>query len=465
MTTRQKQIMVLLLGAQFMLAADFSILTVALPVIGDTLGFTFSNLQWITTGFALPAAGLTLLFGRVADLAGRRRLFLVGIALLAISSFVGSVATGPTVLIAARVAQGVATAITVPSALSLLTTTFPEGPLRRRALGMNGALLGGGFTAGALLGGLLTGLLSWRWAFLINVPVAVFILLGALTLISSDTRERVSARLDVRGAATVTGGLLALVFGVTTAGHAGWGDPVALSCFAAAAALLVAFWFVELHSTNPLVPVRVLKMRTVGWANFGGFIAIAMGTGISFVMTLYVQKVLGFSAVAAGVVLGAPGLLTIVGGMVAPRFIGRFGGPKTLSLSLLVQSVAFAVLLLLGEARSGYLLVLAVLAVGFFAHAYSLVSYMITATSGLANHEQGLATGLTTMSMQVGITLGIPVISAIAAARTGALTGTTEKAAILGGLHAGTLAIVLVMLAGSAVIWAFLRHSNSNQAA
>jgi EmrB/QacA subfamily drug resistance transporter len=457
MTTNQRWILVLLLGAQFMLAADFTILTVALPEIGTALGFSLDNLQWITTGFALPAAGFTLFFGRAADLYGRRRLFLAGIGLLAVASLVGGLATTPEVLIAARVAQGIATAISVPSGLSLLTTTFPEGPLRRRALGLNGSLLGGGFTAGALLGGLLTDLLSWRWSFLINLPVAVLIIVGTLMLIrNSRTDQR--TRLDLPGAVVVTGGLLALVYGITRAGHSGWGDGLTLASFAVAIVLLVGFYFIELRSPNPLAPVRVLRTRSVVWGNVGGLIAIAMGTGISFIMTLYMQNVLQYSAIAAGIALGGPGLFVIAGGMIAPKLIGRIGAPATLSVSMIVQAVAFAVLLFVGEERSYFVLVLVTLAVGFFAHAFSLVSYMVTATSGLPDEEQGLATGLTTMSMQIGITVGIPILSAIAAGRTGAIDpDSPDRGAILDGLHLATLANALILLVGGLLVGLLLR--------
>lgn len=174
--TRERLVLTVLLTASFTLAVDFSILNVALPAIGSDVGFSLQNLQWVATSFALCAAGFTLLFGRVADLFGRRRLFLLGMVVLGVSSLVGGLATTPDVLIAARVAQGIATAMVTPAALSLLTTAFPEGPRRARALGLNGALMAAGFTTGAILGGLLTDLLSWRWAFYINVAVAVFVL-------------------------------------------------------------------------------------------------------------------------------------------------------------------------------------------------------------------------------------------------------------------------------------------------
>ena len=194
----------MLLTAGFTLAVDFSILNVALPAVGEDVGFALSDLQWIATSFALCAAGFTLLFGRVADLFGRRRMFLFGIALLGVASLAGGLATTPAVLLAARVGQGLATAIVTPAALSLLTTTFPEGPLRERALGLNGALMAGGFTTGAIAGGVLTDVLSWRWAFFVNVAVAAAVLTVGPAVLTESRPER-RPRLDVPGALTVTG--------------------------------------------------------------------------------------------------------------------------------------------------------------------------------------------------------------------------------------------------------------------
>lgn len=456
MTTRQKLILSLLLGAQFMLAADFSILTVALPIIGDSLGFTVENLQWIVTGFILPAAGFTLLFGRAGDLFGRRKLFVAGMALLAGGSLVGALATAPTTLVVARAVQGLATAMTVPAALSLLTSTFPEGPLRERAMGLNGALLTGGFAFGALLGGVLTDALSWRWAFIINLPIAVAIFIGALALIPAD-RDRERTSLDVPGAVTVTGGLLALVYGVTTAGSEGWGDGGALIWLAVAAVLLTAFWLIEQRSPNPLTPMHVLKRRTVGWGNFGGFIIFSMASAVTFLMTLYLQGVLDYSPLVTGLAFAVAGVAAVVGGTVAPRFIERTGSPASLAIALAVQGAGFAALLLVGLDSSGIYLVIAALGVGFFGHAYGIVSYMVTVTSGLPDEEQGLATGLITMSQQVALTLGIPILSAIAIARTGALEPTTSALdATLGGLHLAIIVNVAINLVAAGLVAMFL---------
>ncbi|MEU0597899.1 MFS transporter, partial [Streptomyces sp. NPDC006393] len=278
--------LVVLLVAQFMLAVDFSILNVALPAIGRGLGFSLGSLQWIATAFALCAAGFTLLFGRVADLFGRRRLFLGGLAVLGLASLAGGLATSPEVLVVARVFQGLATAAVTPAGLSLLTTAFPEGPLRRKALGLNGALMSAGFTTGAVLGGVLTDLLSWRWSFFINVPVAAAVLVIA-PMVLPQSRPGERPRLDLPGALAVTLGLLAVVLGFTRAGENGWGDPTALGILAVGAVLLLVFRSVERRAAAPLVPVSVLTRRTVAFGNAAGVLAFATETSLVFLMTLY----------------------------------------------------------------------------------------------------------------------------------------------------------------------------------
>ncbi|MFJ9946273.1 MFS transporter [Kitasatospora sp. NPDC091207] len=442
MTGRQRLVLVVLLAAQFMLAVDFSILNVALPVIGRGLGFGLGSLQWIATAFALSAAGFTLLFGRVADLVGRRRVFLLGLAVLAVSSLVGGLATSPELLLAARVAQGLATAAVTPAGLALLTTAFPEGPLRERALGLNGALMSAGFTSGAVLGGLLTDLLSWRWAFFVNVPVALAVLLVAPRLIA-ESRPAGKVRMDLPGAVTVTGGLLALVYGLTAAGEHGWGEPSALGALGLGAALLVAFWFVERGAASPLVPVRVLRRRTVVWGNAAGLLAFATETSLVFLLTLYLQRVLGFSALATGLAFGVLGAGTVLGGVVAPRLIGRLGTRGALLAGFLTQAAATASLLLLGADRSWLGLLLVATFVGGVGNMLAIVGFMVTATSGLPDEEQGLATGVATMTQQVGITLGTPVMSAVA---TGAAAGGTVLTGVGWAIAVNTALVLLAAL-------------------
>jgi EmrB/QacA subfamily drug resistance transporter len=453
LTGRLKLVLVVLLVAQFMLAVDFSILNVALPVIGRGLGFSLANLQWIATAFALSAAGFTLLFGRIADIVGRRRLFLVGLAVLGASSLAGGLAVNPAMLLIARVAQGLATAAVTPAGLSLLTSSFPEGPLRAKALGLNGALMSAGFTTGAVLGGILTDLLSWRWAFFINVPVALAVLVIAPTVIA-ESRGSARTRLDVPGAVSVTVGLLALVYGLTTAGQRGFGDTAALISLAVGVVLLVAFFFVEKRSARPLVPVRILRRRTVIWGNLAGLIAFVTETSLVFLMTLYLQKVLGFSALAAGLSFAVLGLGTVTGGVTAARVIGKIGTTPTLVAGGLVQAAATAALLGLGDDRTWMWLLLLATFVGGVGNMLVIVGFMVTATSGLPDTEQGMATGVATMTQQIGITMGTPIMSAIVTARTG---GSGNADAILDGVSTAVLVNAVIVLVGALMAGLFLR--------
>ncbi|GHK01690.1 MFS transporter [Streptomyces sp. Y2F8-2] len=456
LTPRLRLVLVLLLAAQFMLAVDFSILNVALPVIGEGLGFSLAHLQWIGTAFALCAAGFTLLFGRVADLFGRRRLFLGGLAVLGVASLAGGLAQNAEVLIAARVFQGLATAAVTPAGLSLLTTSFPEGPLREKALGLNGALMSAGFTTGAVLGGLLTDLLSWRWAFFINVPVALAVLLVAPTVIK-ESRPDERPKLDVPGAVSVTLGLLAIVFGLTQAGEHGWGSSSALLPLAAGVVLLLVFYAVERKVAAPLVPLGVLGKRSVAWGNLAGLIAFLTETSLVFLLTLYLQEVLGFSALAAGLSFGVLGIGTVVGGSVAPKVIGRIGSKSTLIAGGLLQTVFTAALLGLGDERGWMWLLLVATFAGGVGNMLVIVGFMVTATSGLADHEQGLATGLATMTQQIGITMGTPLMSAIA---TAAMTG-TGASAVLGGLKVAIAVNAALVLLGALISAGFLRGAAS----
>jgi EmrB/QacA subfamily drug resistance transporter len=432
MTGRQRLALIVLLAASFTLAVDFSILNVALPAIGADIGFTLESLQWIATAFALCAAGLTLLFGRVADLAGRRKMFLIGMALLAASSLAGGLAAGPVLLLVARVGQGIATAIVVPAALSLLLSSFPEGPLRDKALGLNGSLMAAGFTTGAILGGLLTDLLSWRWAFFINVPVAVAVLLIAPAVLA-ESRPDNKLRLDVPGAITVTLGLLALVFGLTNAAEHSWTDPVTLGSLAAAVVLFIAFTAVENRSSFPLVPLGILKRSTVAWGNIAGVLAFVTETSLVFLLTLYLQRVLGYTPLGAGLSFAVLGLGTVLGGILGPKVIGKVGNKKAIVYGFIVQAIATGALVLLSTDPASIGLLLVATFIGGVANLVVIVGFMVTATSGLPDSEQGLATGLATMSQQVGITMGIPVMSAIFTAQLVSL-GANDAPAVLSGV-------------------------------
>jgi MFS family permease len=437
MTGRQRLTVFLLLGAGFMLSVDFSILNVALPQLGAGVGLELSALPWVVTAFALPAAGFTLLFGRIADLCGRRRMFLVGTALLAVSSLVGACATNPAMLLTARVLQGFATAIATPAALSLLVTSFSDDTQRARVLGLNGALLSGGFTVGALAGGTLVDVLSWRWAFLINVPVAALIVVATPFVVRASSAP-LGVKLDVPGAVTVTLGLLGCVFGIINR------NPYAL---AGGVALLVVFWLVEARATAPLVAVGILARPTVKWGNVAGLIVFSMESGLVFLMTLYLQDVLHFAPLSTGLVFGVPGLASMAAGILAGRFIGHHGARRVLAAGLLVQTGCTAPLILLGAAHLWLAVLIPALFVGFFGHVTAVVAFMVTATSGLPDSEQGLATGLATLTQRIGSTIGVPVLGTVAATR----------ASLLSGIHLALVVNVAVTVTIVALVWTGLR--------
>ncbi|GAA2782178.1 MFS transporter [Kitasatospora paracochleata] len=437
-TSRERLILLILLGAGFLLSVDFSILNVAMPKVGAGVGLEVRSLPWIASAYALPAAGFALLFGRMADLFGRRRMFLSGMVLLVAASLLGGFATNSTMLLTARSLQGFASAIAIPASLSLLTSTFAEGSLRDRILGLNGALLSGGFTIGALAGGTLVDLLSWRAAFFINVPVAVAILILTPALITeSSVPERV--RLDVPGAVTVTGGLLAVIYAV-----------IEHNAVAAVigAVLLGAFWIIELRSSAPLAPLRILKRPTVKWGNYAGFVIFTMETAMIFLMTLYLQNILGFAPLTTGLIFGIPGLAAVFAGFVAGRTIGRLGSRNVLAIGMTVQALATLPLVFLGGNKAALAILIPALFIGFFGHVAAIVAYTVTGTSGLPNDEQGLATGLTSMTQQVAIAVGIPILSAIAA----------TKAVELDGIHLALTVNVVFTGASIVLIWIGLRQ-------
>jgi MFS family permease len=413
MTARQRLIIVLLLGANFMLSADFSILNIALPVVGEAVGLDVHNLPWVTTAFALPAAGLSLMFGRLGDLYGRRRIFLTGLMLLATASLLGGVSTGPAMLLTARALQGMAAAMTAPAALSLLITAFSDERQRARVLGLNGSLLSGGFTFGALAGGTLVGVLSWRWAFLINVPVALMIVVLTLIVVP-PARSTEGVRLDVPGAASVTLGLLTLVFGITER------SPFAL---VVGLTLLALFFLIERRAKAPLVAIGMLTLPSVRWGNLAALTIFSMEAGLVFLITLYLQEVLHLGPLITGLIFGIPGLASVVAGVIAGRIIGWRGAHIVLLAALLVQGGMTVPLILLGTQATWLWLLIPALFGGFFGHITAVVAATVMATSEVPDADKGLATGLLTTSQRVAVTIGIPVLGAVMAVRSDLLAG------------------------------------------
>ncbi|QCX76516.1 putative MFS-type transporter EfpA [Streptomyces sp. YIM 121038] len=429
LSPRDKLILFVLCAAQFMVALDFSVLNVALPVLGADLGMSHTALQWAVTAFALPSGGFLLLFGRVGDLFGRRRLFLGGLALFGAASLLATFAWDPASFLAGRALQGVGAAAIVPTGMSLLTTTFPEGPQRDRALGISGTLLSLGFTVGMVLGGVLTDTLGWRSTMGLLTLFALIVLPLAPGLLPESRTPR-RPRLDVPGAVTVTGGLLALIYALSTAAERGFGGTDVLVGLVAGVALLAAFGYVETRAAAPLVSLPMLRRRTVAWGNIGGLVTFSMMSTVVFVLTLYFQDVLDLSAFETGLVFGVQGVVSVFAGMRAPKVIGRFGPRRTLVGSLLGQGVFVAALLAIGEGAWSVWLATVAVAVASMFHLGAIVSYGVTVTSGVPDEEQGLATGLVTSTQQVGITIGIPLLGVLATTGDDTLTGTHTVLAI-----------------------------------
>ncbi|GHG92466.1 MFS transporter [Streptomyces lanatus] len=443
LSTRDKLVLFVLCAAQFMVALDFSVLNVALPVLGADLGMSTSALQWAVTAFALPSGGFLLLFGRIGDLYGRRKLFLTGLAVFAAASVLATFAWDPASFLAGRALQGLGAAVIVPTGMSLLTTTFAEGPARDRALGISGTLMSLGFTIGMVAGGVLTDAFGWRSTMgLLTIFALVVLPLAPGLLPESRTPHR--PHLDVPGAITVTGGLLSLIYALTTAADHGFARTDVIATLIAGLALLAAFVIVESRTAAPLVSLPMLRRRTVAWGNLGGLVTFSMMSTVVFVLTLYLQETLDLSAWETGLVFGVQGVVSVVAGALTPRFVSRLGARRTLVLSLTGQGVFVAALVFLDAGTWSVWLATAAVSVASMFHLGAIISYGLTVTSGVPDEEQGLATGLVTSTQQIGITIGIPLLGVLATTSDDLLSGTRTVMAL-------NAAIVLVAAALIAV--------------
>jgi MFS family permease len=441
---RARLVLFVLCAAQFMVALDFSVLNVALPELGRDLGLGPSSLQWAVTAFALPSGGFLLLFGRIADLYGRRRLFLTGLAVFGAASLLATFAWDPASFLAGRALQGLGAAVIVPTGMSLITTTFPEGPQRERALGISGTLLSLGFTVGMLLGGVMTDTLGWRSTMGLLALFTLVVLPLAPGLLT-ESRTPLRPRLDVPGAVTVTGGLLAVIYALSTAADRGFGGADVIVTLVAGVALLTAFAVVETRSPAPLVSLPMLRRRTVAFGNLGGLVTFSMMSTVVFVLTLYLQETLGLPAYVTGLVFGVQGVLSVIAGTLAPRIIGRFGAPRVLVFSLAGQGLFVAALLGLGT-QSGALLATVGVSLASMCHLGAIISYGLTVTSGVPDGEQGLATGLVTTTQQVGLTVGIPLLGVLATTRESLFEGIRTVLAIDAVVVLGTALVVAAAL-------------------
>jgi MFS family permease len=403
-----------LCGALFLDGLDVSMKGVALPSIGADLAISTGSLQWVVSGYVLGFGGFLLLGGRAADLLGRRRMFLASLALFIVASGMGGVASTGGILIAARFLTGVSAAFTAPAGLSIITTSFAEGPARNKALSIYSATGASGFALGLVVGGMLTEL-SWRWVFFAPVLMALATLLGALWLVP-DTGRHAGSRpaFDLAGACTATAAMLLVVFTLARAPRAGWGSVRTVGSFLVAVALIAAFMAIERRTPAPLVRPRLLRSGPVLRANVGAMALLGGWVGCLFILTLYMQQVRGWSALETGLA-GCPSGIVVA--LLAPRIaaplVGRFGTTRMILAGLAAAALGYAALLPLGPASS-YLtgMLPTFLLIGLaFTFAYGPLN--MAATNGIAPGEQGVAGGLVNTSFQLGPALVLAVVSAI----------------------------------------------------
>jgi EmrB/QacA subfamily drug resistance transporter len=422
---RRWKALALVCAAFFMTVLDVSIVNVALPSIGDALHFSRDSIQWVITAYAITFGGFLLLGGRAADLLGRRRVFMVGVAVFTVASFFCGLAWSEGVLIGARAVQGLGAAIISPAALSIITTTFDEGAERNKALGIWGAIGGSGAAVGVLAGGVLTKYLGWEWIFFVNVPVGI----GALALTTRFVRESRSAREarpDWAGAVTVTAGLALLVYAVSKAPTHGWGSGWTISRLAAAAILLVAFLVIEGMVKDPLMPFGIFRVRTLAGANVAGLLLGAVVFANFFVLTLYVQNVLGWSALKTGVTFVATAGTAILWAGVAQALVTKVGPKPVMAAGFVAMAAGMLWYTQIpvhasywSDLLPGYLLV-------GFALPFSFIPVSIAALAGVEGHEAGLASGLINTAQQIGGAVGVAVTSSVSLSHFNHLTKTGE---------------------------------------
>jgi EmrB/QacA subfamily drug resistance transporter len=409
----------LLCVAQFVVILDASIVNVALPTIGDALHFSESQLPWVVNAYVLTFGGFLLLGGRMADLLGRRRVFMSGLVLFALASLAGGLAQNSGQLIAARSVQGLGAAILSPAALSIVTTTFRDGAERNRALGVWGAVAGSGGAAGVLLGGVLTDGLGWEWVLWVNVPIGVIAAAIAPTLIAESRSEADTRNFDVAGAVSITGGLSLLVYALVDANNAGWGSTRTISLLAVSAALIAAFAVIERRSSDPLVPFRIFRLRTLTGANVVGLLVGASLFSMFFFISLYMQQVLGYSAIKAGLSYLPLALSIILSAGVASQLVTKVGFKPILATGMAFIGIGllwFSQISADGSFASDILGPSLFAAVGL---GFAFVPVTIAAVSGVPDHEAGLASGLINTSQQIGGALGLAILSAISISVTG----------------------------------------------
>ncbi len=409
-------VLALLALAQFMVVLDISIVNVALPSIARDLHFTGNNLQWVITAYTLTFGGFLLLGGRAADIFGRRKIFITAVTMFALASLACGLAHSETMIIITRAVQGLMASFMSPAALSILLSEFKEGPERNKAMGVWGGVAAGGAAAGLLLGGVLTQYLSWRWNFFVNVPIGMAVAFAATRLLPHHIgEENHKIKLDLPGAVLATGGLMSLVYGLSRAPSLGWGSHTVWSFIAAGIALLVGFIYNETKAKQPLMPLAIFKIRNVLGANVAFLVIACTMFSMFFFLTLYVQQVLGYSPVKSGVSFLPVTLIIGAMSAIMANVIGKIGykppmmmGPTVLAIGLFVISATMKVG---GNYWHNVFPGLAIAAMGM---GFTFIAGTLAATSGVPKHFSGLASGIINTAQQVGGSIGLGILTAIA---------------------------------------------------
>jgi EmrB/QacA subfamily drug resistance transporter len=458
--TNRWLVLVIVCLAQFMVILDATVVNVALPSIQADLGFSAADLQWVINGYTLVFGGFLLLGGRAGDLFGRRRLFLAGVAIFSFASLLNGLATSSSWLVAARALQGLGGALVSPAALSIITTTFAEGEDRTKALGVWSAIAAGGGAFGLLLGGILTDLLSWEWIFFVNVPIGIATAALAIRFVPESRSAQRYGGADLPGAVTVTSGLVVLVYAIVKAPDYGWGSAKTLGLAAVAVALLAVFVVIERRTTAPLIRLGIFKVRSIAGANGVLFLVVSGLFAFFFFSSLYVQKVLGYSPLEAGLAFLPITFGIGAGAAIAQQFVKRLGVRATASVGMVIAAVGLwwmSNASVDGSYLSDVLPAIIPMSIGM---GLTFVPVTLIATTNVADEDAGLASGLFNTAQQVGGALGLAVLSTFAADKTtSTLAGLGHRpnaaetsAALVDGFNVAFIAAAILVAVSSALL-------------
>jgi EmrB/QacA subfamily drug resistance transporter len=450
----------------FMTIIDLTIVNVSLPTIGRDLHFSETSLQWVATAYALAFGGFLLLGGRVADLLGRRRVLMLGLALFTTASLACALATGDAFLIASRAVQGVGAAIMLPAALSIVMSMFEEGAERNKALGIWGGLGAAGATVGLIAGGLLTRYVGWQYIFYLNVPIGIAALALAPRLVPDSRSAPTGRRFDAFGAIAGTAGLVLLVYAISQAPRYGWGSGRTIAMLAASVALLGAFLVIENRSAEPLLPLSIFRLRTLAGANVAGLLLGASFFAFIFVGTLYMQQVLRYSALQTGVAWLAASVTSVALAALSQWLVTRGGAKLVMALGMAL--IGAGVIWATQAPVHGHFLenLAGPFVVAGAGTAFAFIPISIAALAGVAEHQAGLASGILNTSQQLGGAIGIAIASSVAATHTQAMlrAGSTGPAALTGGFREAFWALGAIALLAIPAIFALVRRQELSDA-